>query len=66
MGAFSFSTLGLVFGSIPTTNPGDVQMPSTLLRWDLLFIGGVSIPMSEMALAARAIAYLSPLTYAQE
>jgi ABC-2 type transport system permease protein len=66
LGSLSFSTLGLVFGSIPTTNPGDVQMPSTLLRWGLLFISGVFIPLSEMAPAARFIAYLSPLTYAQD
>jgi len=66
LGAFSFSTLGLVFGSVPTTNPGDVQMPSTLLRWGLLFISGVFIPLSQMAPVARAIAYLSPLTYAQD
>ena len=66
LGAFSFSTLGLAFGSIPTPNPGDVQMPSTLLRWGLLFISGVFIPLSQMAPAAQAVAYLSPLTYAQD
>jgi len=66
LGAFSFSAMGLIFGSIPTRNPGDVQMPSTLLRWGLLFISGVFIPLQEMAPAARAVAYLSPLTYAQD
>lgn len=66
MGSFTFSTLGLIFGSIPVRNPGDVQMPSTLLRWGLLFISGVFIPLSEMNTVARAIAYLSPLTYAQD
>lgn len=66
LGSFTFSTLGLIFGSIPARNPGDVQMPSTLLRWGLLFISGVFIPLSEMNSAARAIAYLSPLTYAQD
>jgi ABC-2 type transport system permease protein len=66
LGSLSFSTLGLAFGSIPTTNPGDVQMPSTLLRWGLLFISGVFVPLSEMAPAARFIAHLSPLTYAQD
>ncbi len=66
LAAFSFSTLGLAFGSMPTTNPGDVQMPSTLLRWGLLFVSGVFVPLSEMAPVARAIAYLSPLTYAQD
>ena len=66
LGSFSFSTLGLIFGSIPTRNPGDVQMPSTLLRWGLLFISGVFIPLADMGAAARAAAYLSPLTYAQD
>ncbi len=66
IGSFSFSTLGLIFGSIPTRNPGDVQMPSTLLRWGLLFISGVFVPLSEMAPFARGLAYISPLTYAQD
>ena len=66
IGSFTFSTLGLIFGSIPTHNPGEVQMPSTLLRWGLLFISGVFIPLSEMSPVARSLAYLSPLTYAQD
>ena len=66
IGAFTFSTMGLIFGSIPTRNPGDVQMPSTLIRWVLLFISGVFVPLSEMSTVARGFAYLSPLTYAQD
>jgi ABC-2 type transport system permease protein len=66
IGSFAFSTLGIIFGSIPTRNPGEVQMPSTLLRWGLLFISGVFIPLAEMPTAARYISYLSPLTYAQD
>jgi len=66
LGSFSFSALGLIFGSIPTRNPGDVAMPSLLLRWGLLFVSGVFIPLGEMAPVARALAYLSPLTYAQD
>jgi ABC-2 type transport system permease protein len=66
LSSFSFSALGLIFGSIPTRNPGDVQMPSTLLRWGLLFISGVFVPLAEMGLVGRTVAYLSPLTYAQD
>lgn len=66
LSAFTFSSLGLIFGSIPTTKPGDVQMPSTLLRWGLLFISGVFIPLSQMSPAMQFVAYLSPLTYAQD
>jgi ABC-2 type transport system permease protein len=66
--AFSLvvGVVGLIFGSIPTRNPGEVAMPSTLLRWGLLFVSGVFIPLAEMAPAARTVAYLSPLTYAQD
>ncbi len=41
-------------------------MPSTLLRWGLMFISGVFIPLSEMGTLSRTISYLSPLTYAQD
>ena len=66
IGAFTFSAMGVIFGSIPTHNPGDVQMPSTLIRWVLLFISGVFIPLAEMNPTARVFAYFSPLTYAQD
>ena len=66
LGAFSFSSLGMIFGSIPTRNPGSVQMPSTLLRWGLLFVSGIFVPLDEMATLAKVVAYFSPLTYAQD
>jgi len=66
IGSFTFSAMGVIFGSIPTRNPGDVQMPSTLIRWVLLFVSGVFVPLSEMSTIARGISYLSPLTYAQD
>ncbi len=66
IGSFTFSTMGLIFGSIPTRNPGDVQMPSTLIRWVLLFISGVFVPLADMSTVARGISYFSPLTYAQD
>ena len=69
LASLAFSAFGLVFGSIPTSSAtavGSIMMPSTLVRWPLLFISGVFIPLTEMAPAARAVAYLSPLTYAQD
>ena len=41
-------------------------MPSTLIRWVLLFVSGVFVPLSEMSTIARGISYISPLTYAQD
>ena len=67
--SLAFSAFGLLFGSIPTSSAtavGNIMMPSTLVRWPLLFISGVFIPLAEMSPATRAVAYLSPLTYAQD
>jgi len=61
-----FSTLGILFASGSAQSPGQVLMPSTLLRWPLLFISGIFIPLEQMAPWTRAISYLSPLTYAQD
>ncbi len=66
IGSFCFSALGMIFASVPTRDPGAVQMPSTMLRWGLLFISGVFVPLKEMDSVAQAIAYFSPLTYAQD
>jgi len=69
LASLAFSAFGLLFGSIPTgsaTAVGSIMMPSTLIRWPLLFISGVFIPLPELSAAARVVAYLSPLTYAQD
>jgi ABC-2 type transport system permease protein len=66
LASLAFSAFGLVFGSIPVQSVGSIMMPSTLIRWPLLFISGIFIPLSEMAPWARALSYLSPLTYAQD
>jgi len=66
LASLAFSAFGLIFGSIPTRSVGNIMMPSTLIRWPLLFISGIFIPLVEMAPWARVLAYLSPLTYAQD
>ena len=66
LAGLAFSALGVVFGSIPTRSVGGIMMPSTLVRWPLLFISGIFIPLSDMAPVPRALSFLSPLTYAQD
>jgi len=65
-GSLSFSVLGILFASWPAESPGAIMMPSTLVRWPLLFVSGIFIPLSEMAPWSRAVSYLSPLTYSQD
>jgi len=66
LASLAFSAFGLLFASIPTQNVGNIMMPSTLVRWPLLFISGIFVPLAEMASWTRALAYISPLTYAQD
>jgi ABC-2 type transport system permease protein len=66
LASLAFSAFGLVFGSIPTQSVGSIMMPSTLIRWPLLFISGIFVPLSELAPWARGLAHLSPLTYAHD
>jgi ABC-2 type transport system permease protein len=66
LSSLAFAALGIAFASIPTRSVGSIMMPSTLVRWPLMFISGIFIPLEEMAPWARALAYLSPLTYAQD
>jgi ABC-2 type transport system permease protein len=66
LASLTFSAFGLAFASIPTQSVGSIMMPSTLVRWPLLFVSGIFIALGEMAPWARALAYLSPLTYTQD
>ena len=65
----AFSALGLLFASWPTSSAtpvGSIMMPATLVRWPLMFVSGVFVPLEQMSQPLRAISYLSPLTYAQD
>jgi ABC-2 type transport system permease protein len=66
LASLAFSAFGVIFASIPTRSVGSIMMPSTLVRWPLMFISGIFVPLEEMAPWARALAYISPLTYAQD
>ena len=69
LASVSFSAMGLLFGLWPTdsaTPVGSAMMPATLIRWPLMFISGVFVPLNQMSPALRAVSFLSPLTYAQD
>ena len=66
MAACVFAALGTLFASGSAQMPCQVLIPTMLLRWPLLFISGVFIPLEQMAPWMRALSYLSPLTYAQD
>jgi ABC-2 type transport system permease protein len=66
LSAGAFASLGVLFSNIPGQNVGSVMMPATLIRWPLLFVSGLFIPLEDLAWWAKIVAYLSPLTYAND
>ncbi|MEA3295180.1 MAG: ABC transporter permease [Euryarchaeota archaeon] len=63
LAAFCFSAMGLIFSSTPTSMTSTVMMLSTMIKFPLVFISGIFIPIGELSLLGKALASLSPLTY---
>jgi ABC-2 type transport system permease protein len=63
LASFCFSSLGLIFSSAPTNIPSNIMMLSSLIKFPLIFISGIFIPLNELPAWGRGISYLSPLTY---
>ena len=61
--SFCFSSLGALLSSPPSDTPATVMMLSSLVKFPLVFISGVFIPLESMPLWGRIVAYFSPLTY---
>ncbi|MFH1638838.1 MAG: ABC transporter permease [Chloroflexota bacterium] len=63
IGSFCFATMALLMSIPPVSSPQYTQMLSTMLKFPLMFISGVFVPLSKLPQAARVIALVSPLTY---
>lgn len=58
-----FSYIGLLFSAPPADIPGNVMMLSALVKFPLIFISGIFIPLAELPQWGRALSFASPLTY---
>ncbi len=63
MASVCFSALGLLLATPPTNVPSNIMMISTLVKFPLIFISGIFIPLENMPAWGLFIASLSPLTY---
>ena len=63
LGAVCFSAFGLLLSTPPTNTPSNVMMLSSLVKFPLIFISGVFVPVEELPLWGQALAVCSPLTY---
>jgi len=63
LAAFCFSSLGLIFSATPTSLPSNVMMLSSMIKFPLIFISGIFIPLHQLPVWGQAFSYISPLTY---
>lgn len=63
LGSCCFASLGVLLGSSSSRVPSNVMMLSSLVRFPLIFISGIFIPLQELGRTELAFSYLSPLTY---
>lgn len=63
LSALCFSAMALIFSFPATSSPAPIQMLSTLIKFPLMFISGIFVPLSQLPAAARGLSFISPLTY---
>ncbi len=63
LGNLCFSALGVLLSSPAGPVPSNIMMLSSLVRFPLVFISGIFVPLSEMEGPVRIVTMASPLTY---
>ena len=61
--SFCFASLGVLLASPPVKAPSQVMMYSSMVRFPLIFISGIFIPLERLGSKGRLIAAISPITY---
>ncbi len=63
LGTLSCAALGVLLASPASNSPPNVMIFSNLIRFPLIFISGIFVPLSADAGLGLTLAYCSPLTY---
>ncbi|MBS3818026.1 ABC transporter permease [bacterium] len=63
LAGFCFSSLGLMFSAAPATMPSTIMMLSSMIKFPVVFISGIFIPLKQLPGWGKIISYISPLTY---
>lgn len=63
LAACCFSAIGMLLAVPPTNVPSNIMMLSSLLKFPLVFISGIFVPLEQMPSWGLALAVCSPLTY---
>lgn len=63
LAACCFSAIGMLLAVPPTNVPSNIMMLSSLIKFPLVFISGIFVPLEQMPPWGLALAICSPLTY---
>jgi len=63
LGTVCFSSLGVLIASPASPSPPNIMMLSSLVRFPLIFISGVFVPLVQLTGPGKVLTYFSPLTY---
>jgi ABC-2 type transport system permease protein len=63
LGNLCFAALGVLLSSPAGPVPSNIMMLAALVRFPLIFISGIFIPLTEMTGISRTVTMFSPLTY---
>jgi ABC-2 type transport system permease protein len=62
--SFCFASFSILLSAYPPANsPATIMMQSSLVKFTLVFISGIFIPLEEMPLWGKSVSLISPLTY---
>jgi ABC-2 type transport system permease protein len=62
-GGFCFASLGVLLSSPPVPNASYIMIMASLIRFPLVFISGIFVPLAELGAPARGVSLVSPITY---
>ncbi len=63
LAACCFSAIGMLLAVPPTNVPSNIMMLSSLIKFPLVFISGIFVPLDQMPLWGLVLSVLSPLSY---
>jgi ABC-2 type transport system permease protein len=64
LSTFCFASFSILLSAYPPTdNPATIMMLSSMIKFPMVFISGIFIPIEELPVWGKAIAKISPLTY---
>jgi len=61
--ACCFSAIGMLLAAPPTNVPSNIMMLSSLIKFPLVFISGIFVPLEQMPAWGLVLSVFSPLTY---